>query len=522
MPVRPKLRLGLVLENLQPPGWIHALIERLSQTQSIELAVVVVTGSAPTADHPAGYRLYNWLEDRLFKPGRDALAARDATDLLARVPQVELAATWKGDDLHLDNTALLEAHGIEIFLHLGPTRLAGPILELAPHGVWWYGPDSFALRPVLAREPVTPSTLVRLGQTPASDALLCASYGRTHRVSVNLNRSQARWKSAAFAPRLLQRLYHQGHLEESAPPPPTKPPSNTALLGLLGGHLGRCLGLGVDKVQRRGQWTLLYGLGDNPLQRGEQFTELIPPADRCWADPFIVYQQNRYYVFFEELIFARKRAHLAVMEMDEAGQWTAPVKILQRDYHLSYPFVFVVDGTYYMIPETAANRTVEVYRCEEFPHRWTFYKNLMEGVRAADTTLHQHQGRWWLWTNMAEGEGTSTRDEVFLFYADHPLSTSWTPHPLNPVVSDVRWARPAGRLFEREGQLIRPSQDGSVRYGYCLHFNRVTHLSPTQYREEPVHTLGPDWTPDLVGVHTYNHAHRLTLIDGKFQRRRFG
>ena len=519
---RKKLRLGLVLDSTEVPAWVHALLQRLLGTDGVDLALIVLTGPSPKMRRPGGYRLYRWLEDRLFKPALDAFASRDATDVLDAVPRVEIAPVWKGDELHLDDTDPLAGHRIDVFLHLGPARLAGRIVDLAPHGVWWHGADSSGFRPVLERDPVTASTLVRLGQTPADDTLLYTSHGRTHRLSVNLNRSPARWKSAAFAPRLLERLYRQGSLDPCPQRhPPEPPPTNGALIRLLGGHLGRCLGLGLDNLLRRGQWTLLYGFGARPLDRGTQFTRLVPPGDRCWADPFVVYQQNRYYIFLEELVFRRKRAHIAVMEMDEEGRCTAPVKILQRDYHLSYPFVFAVDGTFYMVPETASNRTIEVYRCEEFPRRWTFHKRLLEGKKAADATLHQHEGRWWLWANMADGPGTSTRDEVFLFYADHPLAEAWTPHPLNPVVSDVRQARPAGRLFERDGQLIRPSQDGSVRYGYRLHFNRVTHLSPTQYREEPVHTINPDWTPGLVGVHTYNHAHRLTFIDGKFQRFRF-
>jgi transcriptional regulator GlxA family with amidase domain len=38
-------------------------------------------------------------------------------------------------------------------------------------------------------------------------------------------------------------------------------------------------------------------------------------------------------------------------------------------------------------------------------------------------------------------------DELSLFYAESPLGP-WTPHPRNPVKSDVRGSRPAGGLFE--------------------------------------------------------------------------
>ena len=133
------------------------------------------------------------------------------------------------------------------------------------------------------------------------------------------------------------------------------------------------------------------------------------------------------------------------MEIDEEGRWKQPYPVLERPYHLSYPFVFEHDGNTYMLPETAANGTIELYECEEFPHRWVLKKTMMEGVYAVDSTLHFHEGRWWLFTNIRDNEGASSDDELFLFFADSPLAENWTPHPLNPIVSDASCARPAGR-----------------------------------------------------------------------------
>ena len=47
-----------------------------------------------------------------------------------------------------------------------------------------------------------------------------------------------------------------------------------------------------------------------------------------------------------------------------------------------------------MLPETSGNRTVELYRCVEFPHRWELDRVLMDGVHAVDATLAEHDRRW--------------------------------------------------------------------------------------------------------------------------------
>jgi hypothetical protein len=80
-------------------------------------------------------------------------------------------------------------------------------------------------------------------------------------------------------------------------------------------------------------------------------------------------------------------------------------------------------------------------------------------------------------------------------------------------VSDVRRARPAGRLFHHQGRLIRPSQDCAIGYGKALVFNEVLELGPTVYRERTLSRLAPDWAFALDGCHTYNHDGSIEVLD---------
>ena len=91
---------------------------------------------------------------------------------------------------------------------------------------------------------------------------------------------------------------------------------------------------------------------------------------------------------------------------------------------------------------------------------------------------------------------------------------------MNPVVNDVRTARPAGHIFSQNGNLIRPSQDCSVRYGYALNFNRITKLSETEYEEIPETRLEPSPGKNILATHTFNKADGMTIIDAVIRRRR--
>jgi hypothetical protein len=142
----------------------------------------------------------------------------------------------------------------------------------------------------------------------------------------------------------------------------------------------------------------------------------------------------------------------------------------------------------------------------------------MDNVAAVDSTLYEHDGRLWLFANIAQ-LGVSVEDELYLFYSDSLFGT-WHEHPLNPVVSDVRRARPAGRLFLRDGHLIRPGQDSSRTYGGAVVFNRVDVLTETEYRETPVGRIEKDWRSGNLGTHCYTADSVYEVVDGRGRRLR--
>lgn len=250
------------------------------------------------------------------------------------------------------------------------------------------------------------------------------------------------------------------------------------------------------------------------------FRPIIPTPDRYWADPFAIRRDGRTYMFIEEKIYQKGRGHISCQELNEDGSPHSSQTVLERPYHLSYPFLFEFGGELFMLPETAENRTLELYRCTRFPYQWEYAQTLMEDVYAVDATLLEYEGRWWLFTNIKEGENASSLDKLFLFHANTPLTTDWIPHPLNPIVDDIKSSRPAGRILTRPDGLIRPSQDSSRRYGYALNFNRITKLSPTEYHETRMARLEPPRGKHILGVHTYSEVGEISIIDAVLRRRK--
>ena len=290
-------------------------------------------------------------------------------------------------------------------------------------------------------------------------------------------------------------------------------------------HLGSQVTTRISRKLFLDQWHLLYHLdpaGGPAPDDPRLFSPIVPPKNRFWADPFVISEHGRYYLFIEEsLMKPHKKGFISVIIMDRDGRWEQPVKVIEQPYHLSYPFMFRYEGELFMIPESGQNKTVDLYRCEEFPFRWKHHHVIMDDVRAVDTTLLFHEDRWWMFTTMIETEGASLWDELYLFWSDNPVRGPWTPHPRNPVLSDARRARPAGAVQSTDGKLYRPSQDCGRRYGYALNMNEILALNTRDYQERVVRRVEPPSGSPIKAIHTLNSAGGLTVMDGILRRRRF-
>jgi hypothetical protein len=147
--------------------------------------------------------------------------------------------------------------------------------------------------------------------------------------------------------------------------------------------------------------------------------------------------------------------------------------------------------------------------------------NLMENISAVDATIFFHNNKFWMFANIREIEGGPYLDELFLFSADELLTTNWKPHPSNPIVSDVKRSRPAGKLFWHNGSLYRPAQNSSLRYGHSAVIHKIIELNESNYREEPVTAIRPLWDNKVVATHSLSHEGNLTMIDATIKRSRY-
>lgn len=526
---QPRLRIAVFADGPDQPRWMVEAFARIARSDFADVVLVAARRNARKRE-PLFWRASRKLDRLFFGQATDPserVPLRAALPLARHVGCTaapgEMGAAWRRSgltDLPLD-----------VVFALGDVD-DREIDHISRHGVWrWcYGAhhdhreELAGWREVAKGMPATSSGL-RVGRRGYIDRLLCHSRSRTYAFSALRNRSNLLRKTALFAERELRQLHRNGDLQMGARGTPPAPPidadplpgAGEVLMGMarVGGRIAQ---RAVQKLLNVDQWFVAWRFGD-PAEDGDfgNYRRLMPPKDRIWADPFPLSREGRHYVFFEEVPFATGRGRIAAIEMTPEGPRGQPVPVLERPYHLSYPFLIEHGDDLFMVPESGANRSVELYRCLRFPDVWRFEKTLLRDMPTADATFHRSGGRWWMFVTSG-AEGTELYDELHLYHADDLLG-DWHPHPGNPVKSDVWGARPAGRLYERNGVLCRPGQICAPLYGTGISISQVLELTPHSYRETEVARVLPP--PGVLGVHTINRSGALAVLDGFVRRNRW-
>lgn len=240
----------------------------------------------------------------------------------------------------------------------------------------------------------------------------------------------------------------------------------------------------------------------DPLSHLELYTPLFPPEGKFYADPMLFKYKGINYIFFEDYDY--KKGVISCVTVDKELYISEPIKIIELETHLSFPYVFMDNHHIYMIPESGNAKEIALYEAMQFPEKWEKQRVLLP-IKGADNILFQHEGYYWLFTS------TYPKYNLLIFYADN-LFSEFHAHPINNL---NLIGRNAGAVFNNKGRLIRPVMDSTDGYGHHIVLKEIVKLSPYDFEEKEVGLITPDWAPRLKGTHTFNFNEDLIVYDGK-------
>lgn len=234
------------------------------------------------------------------------------------------------------------------------------------------------------------------------------------------------------------------------------------------------------------------------------------------ADPFGLWHEDKLHIFAEAFDYRTRKGAIELMVYDGSFNPLRSEIVLNKPWHLSYPYVFKAGDDFWMLPEARRSGELMLYRAQSFPAEWEPIASIDLGRGMVDATPLFDGDRWWLFYAHAQ-HGPDRMSELNVAYSDH-LTGPWRAHPLNPVRRGLASTRPAGRpLVRADGRIELPVQDCTKTYGGGVRRLTISRLDEQHFEAEDAPWLYPlpELAPYTDGLHTLSGAGGVTLIDCK-------
>jgi hypothetical protein len=546
--VKEKIKIGVLIKSQEILLWEYRILEKLLNSEFAEITLLIKRSEDPAAfgkNHSLIYRLHEKLDRDIFKNEFDYDSKMDILSLIKAVPLISYDPAKENVDRTPENIHnRISDFKIDIILNFGSESFCNDLAKVSRYGIWSYNVgDNRTVRGIPPAYWEIVKKIHEIGSTVSMSQADCNYKTVIYRTSIstftrsiNINRNRICGLASLVIPRLVKGMYLSGnkYLNEliikynnDIEIYDTKFYRSPASLQALWNLIVVLMNYLYRKIvyKKEAFWFIFFKIHQNSRSFPaalDSYIKLLAPKGKFWADPFVVNRDKHYFIFVEEYLFKTGKAHISVLELNGNGNLLSSERIIERPYHMSYPFIFEWNGKYYMIPESKGDRTIQLYCCTSFPSKWEYVMNLMENISATDSTLFYYHDKWWLFTAVDELNSPLVPfSELFLYFSDDLFSGHWQSHPMNPIITDIKTSRPAGRIFILNDKIYRPSQDCSGDYGKAFNLNQITKLSTNEYKEVLISKVEPNWDKTLVGTHTFNFDENIIVIDASPLRKRF-
>ncbi|MEI7499923.1 MAG: hypothetical protein WCK84_05685 [Bacteroidota bacterium] len=478
--------------------------------------------------------LFYYLEKRFFKPKVKNLV--DIFKDLEGIDTLPCTVERLGYSEYFPSAEVeaIRMYGLDFILRFGFNIIRGDILSAARFGVWSFhhddelkyrgGPAGFW--EIFDGDPVSGAILQRLTDKLDGGIILKKGYIKTvmHSYKGNLHQLFSVTSSwpAQVADEIL--LFPADFVSSSETTAPVyKVPGNYHLIQFVLKLLWNRIRFYYKELVAAEVWNV--GLIQKPIHEVALGPEILKKSDITWlrqfartkylADPSGFIENGKLHILVEDYSYRRQKANISEIIWDiNRDSFSVPIRIIEGDKHLSYPYIVRHQQMVYCVPESFRSSNITLYYRNFSEEAFIEDHLLLDKVEAVDPTLFFHDGYWWLFFTIKKYSTT----HLYIYYSNE-LKGRYEPHRRNPVKIDIRSARPAGTPFIYEGILYRPAQDCSVTYGGRVVINKVLRLTTDEFVEQTIRVIDSvPGSPFDKGLHTMSQVGNYTLIDGKRYR----
>lgn len=475
------------------------------------------------------YLFFNLYNRFILRP-----KSKRAVNISSLIQDVEIILSKtikKGYSQYFNNEDIekIKERKLDFILRFGFNIIRGDILNSAKYGVWSFHHDDeqkyrgkgSIYKEILYNDPVNGAILQKLTSEIDAGVILKKGYFQTIKHSLRSSFDQVISNTSSWPLQVCIDIDNNvaSYIDENpskSTAPMQKVEGNFSTIRLVFRLLFNKIKFHINDLFFTERWVI--GVSSEKIEEiyrnGKIANIYWLKADKrrlYYADPFVVdFDENKLLLFFEEYDYKTRKGHISSTFFNKNTKEFSPVvSALEKPYHLSFPYVFKHDGQWFLMPESAENNELNVYKIES-DGSLSFYKTLLH-IDAIDTILFNHDENWYLFFTRKNNSNVDLH-----VYFSKDIWGPYESHKNNPVKTDIRSARPAGGVFYIGNDLIRPAQNSAVYYGSKIEFNVINKLNENQFEEKHIKSIEPSSNKSFRrGIHTISSVGDFTIIDQK-------
>jgi hypothetical protein len=529
-----QIRFGIMCNGFHFPAWQIETIKKLLAERDVKLELLIFDNSkkeepspTPVSNNPSLF--WRFYKKYYVNKKSKAFKIQDCSALLNGIPSIN-CQTSKSENIEIfDETDIekIQNRQLDFILKFGFGNFGGKILEAAKHGIWVfqhgdvskYDGKISCFWEIYNEDLVTGAALKRLTNLSDQEIILKEGFLKTD-LFYPKNIDRIHFESTGWPLQLCVDIRNKqfdnlSSLSKKKNKKAFFAPSDLELIIFFFIQAKIFFKKAYKTLFITDYWNV--GVAKAPIQafldpqnlpEVKWFPNL--PKNKFIADPFGIFYKDELHIIYEDFLFQERIGTTAALQFKN-DEFKDNGIVIKEDFHMSYPFVFEKDGDHYCIPETYQANQVRLYKAIEFSKKWKLDRVLIENYAGVDNTLVAHEGLWWLFST---DKKSGAHHNLNIFYSDD-IFEGWKRHPKNPVKTDIRAARPAGTIFEYNGEKYRPSMDYSEKVEGRIVINKILKLTKTDFKEEKSCTINP-YTNTYFSdkIHTLSETGSFTIIDG--------
>jgi hypothetical protein len=550
------MKIGILIKEFEMLGnWELRIIDEIIKDPTLELALLIHDGrighNSPKtlkakikrlfkSRNIIGILLFNFqlkVETKLFKKKITADKSKIIGEL-KKINKVRVRPKRKGyfDVFDKNSVKEIKKYNLDIILRHEFNIIRGELLHVSKYGIWSFhhadnsinrgGPPGFW--EIVLKQSAVGVTLQKL--TPELDGGLVID-----KAFYNLHWSVVKTSQNIFEGSVsilfknIRKLQNDNFNPLSSPVyynPLYKTPKLGFIIKYLSNFYFTLLSKVLELVNykifrtRYACWTLFIGKGNFINSTLFRLKPVKLPRNEFWADPFILNYQDSNYIFFENYDYETKKGKISCGRINNY-ELVDVVDVIEKKYHMSYPFIFKENKDIFLMPETSDNNRLELYKCIDFPLNWELYSTAFEGEKIVDASIYICKNKnKWLFLNKAIDINAPDNSDLYIYKIDSLDFKKLEPHKNNPVIINSKIARNGGAIFEYKNEIFRPSQANIEGvYGRGLNINKIKKLTIDEYVEETIITTQPNFHKGLISMHHLHQSNDIFVIDAAYKKK---